>query len=68
MERIKINNKIDFYLGESAYPGNIGFKEMVVFYQKASKEQINQMEKIIAGNDWNKFKELIKKVLGVILF
>jgi hypothetical protein len=59
--------KIDFYLGDAAYPANIGFQEMVLFYQKASKVQIHQMEKIIASNDWNKFKKLIQKVLDISL-
>lgn len=63
-----INEKvIDYYLGDAAYPSNIGFQEMVSFYQKASDSEIEQMEKIIAKNDWSKFKALIKKVLGIML-
>lgn len=46
---------------------NIGFEEMVKFYNQASPQDIKQMEKIIKKNDWNKFKALIKKTLGVEL-
>lgn len=51
-------------LDEAAYPGNIGFEEMVEFYQVASKSEISEMEKLIKKGDWNKFKDLIKKVTG----
>jgi hypothetical protein len=51
-------------LSEAAYPGNIGFEEIVSFYQVASKSEISEMEKLIKKGDWNKFKELIKKVTG----
>lgn len=51
-------------LGEAAYPGNIGFEEMVEFYNVASKSEITEMEKLIKRADWNKFKDLIKKVTG----
>ena len=51
-------------LTEAAYPGNIGFVEMVEFYKVASNPEIKEMEKIIKKGDWNKFKELITKVTG----
>lgn len=51
-------------LSEAAYPGNVGFEEMVDFYQVASKSEITEMEKIIKKGDWNKFKQLIQKVTG----
>ena len=51
-------------LDEAAYPGNIGFEEMVNFYQVASKSEISEMEKLIKKGDWNKFRDLIKKVTG----
>ena len=51
-------------LDEAAYPGNIGFAEMVEFYKVASKSEITEMEKIVKKGDWNKFKELITKVTG----
>jgi enolase len=51
-------------LSEAAYPGNIGFEEMVEFYKVASKSEIAEMEKVIKKGDWNKFKELVTKVTG----
>lgn len=51
-------------LSEAAYPGNLGFAEMVKFYQDASKSEIAEMQKIIKKGDWNKFKELVQKVTG----
>lgn len=52
---------------EAAYKFNIGFEEMVRFYNQASPREIRQMEKIVKTNNWQKFKALIKKVLGVEL-
>ena len=52
---------------EAAYRFNVGFEEMVKFYNQATPAQIKQMEKIVKTNNWNKFKALIKKVLGVEL-
>lgn len=52
---------------EAAYSMNIGFEEMVVFYQKASPSEIKKMEKIIKSENWNGFKKMIKKVLNVDL-
>ena len=46
---------------------NIGFEEMVKFYNAADPRQIKRMEKIVKANDWRKFKALIKEVLGVEL-
>ena len=52
---------------ESSYPGNLGFEEMVRFFQKANDQEEQEMENILKKNDWNAFKRLIKKVLGVTL-
>jgi len=52
---------------EAAYPGNVGFQEMVTFYQKASSSQIKTMENIIKKNDWKGFKKMIDDVLGISL-
>lgn len=54
-------------LNEAAYSGNIGFEELVKFYQKADDKQEEEMEKIISKEDWVAFKKLIKKVLGISL-
>ena len=52
---------------EASYPGNVGFEEMVRFFQKANDQEEQEMEKILKKNDWSAFKRLIKKVLGVTL-
>ncbi len=49
------------------YEGNIGFEEMVKFYQKANDDQIEKMEEIIKKDDWESFKKLIRKVTGTKL-
>jgi hypothetical protein len=54
-------------LNEIAFGGNVGFEEMVKFYQKATPDQIKEMEKVTKANDWKGFKRLIKKVLNVKL-
>ena len=54
-------------LNEAAYPGNMGFEEMVKFYRKASDKEIDQMEEVIRKGDWTEFKALVHKVLGVTL-
>lgn len=55
------------YLTELAYPGNLGFQEMIKFYKKASKQDQTKMDKIVKDQDWKEFKKLIKKVLGTSL-
>lgn len=52
---------------EAAYPGNIGIEEMVKFYRVASKSEIKEMEKAVERKNWEDFKNIIKKVLGVEL-
>jgi len=54
-------------LNEVAFGGNIGFEEMVKFYQKATPAEIAEMEKVTKANDWAGFKKLIKRVLKVKL-
>jgi predicted HAD superfamily Cof-like phosphohydrolase len=51
-------------LDEAAYPGNIGFEEMVEFYKVASDQEIVKMTNAIEKGDWNLFKKIIKKVTG----
>lgn len=55
------------YLTEAAYENNLGFSEMVEFYQKADKTEIAKMERIIQDDDWEAFKELIWDVTGTKL-
>ena len=54
-------------LDEAAYPGNIGFEEMVRFYKLADKEQLKRMESAIDKNDWPTFKNLIDEVVDIKL-
>lgn len=54
-------------LDEAAYPGNIGFEELMSFYNNASDKEIKEMEDIIKKNDWMGFRNMIYKVLGVKL-
>ena len=63
---MKFNDYVE-KVEEASYSGNIGFEEMTKFYKKASDEDINKMEKFLNNNDWEGFKKLIKKVLGVLL-
>ena len=55
------------FLQEAAYAGNVGFEEMILFFQKANINDIDQMNKIVQKEDWNAFKKLVKKVLGMRL-
>jgi len=57
----------DYLITEAAYPGNVGFQELVKFYDVASKKQIEEMEKIIKNEDWGGFKHIIKKTIGTKL-
>ena len=73
-------DKVDKYIGssdlsflwedemkEAVGRFNVGFEEMVKFYNEATPQEIEQMKKIVQKNDWNRFKSLIKKVIGVEL-
>ena len=54
-------------LHEASYSGNIGFQEMVEFYQIASPSDIKKMEKLIKNGNWTGVKLLFRKTLGVSL-
>lgn len=62
-------SKLEKYIStnEASYAGNLGFEEMVKFYDKASDDEVGKMEKYLKNDDWDGFKKLIKKVLGVLL-
>jgi len=62
-----IINNINGNVDEASFKGNIGFIEMAKFYQIANKSEIAQLEKIIKNEDWNGYKKLIYKKLGVQL-
>ena len=65
----KLKNFIMNYdnLSEAPYHGNLGFSELVEFYQQADRTEINRLERVIKDEDWEGFKYLIQKVLGVKL-
>ena len=52
---------------EAVYDGNIGFIEMVEFYQEANPSEIKKMESMVKKGSWKGVKALFKKVLGVEL-
>jgi hypothetical protein len=52
---------------EAVYAGNIGFEEMIKFYQVADALDIKKMENMIKKGSWKGVKLLFKKVLGVEL-
>ena len=54
-------------MNEAAYPGNIGFEELVEYYRKASKKEVKRIEDLIRKEDWAGFKVQIQKVIGVKL-
>jgi len=54
-------------VNEVAYPHNIGFQEMIKFYKIANRSQEKEMKEIIEREDWEGFKELIRKTIGVKL-
>ena len=54
-------------LFEASYSGNLGFEEMIKFYKKASDKDVKELNKIIDDKDWEGYKRIIQKVLGVRL-
>jgi hypothetical protein len=62
-------NKIEMeeMIKEAAYSGNIGFQEMVTFYQKASDKDIKKLEAMIKRKSWEGVKKLFKNILGIEL-
>lgn len=54
-------------LQEASYPNNLGFQELVQYYQIATDEQIEEIEEYIKAEDWEGFKSQIHSVLGVEL-
>ena len=45
----------------TSYQDSVGFQEMVKFYQEATQIQKDKMADLCRNNDWDGFKELIKK-------
>ena len=47
----------------ASLPESIDFEAMVEFYQTAAATQIKQIAKTLKDNDWDGFKQLIKKIV-----
>jgi len=62
-----IDNYLSYIQTELSYVGNLGFEEMVRFYQKATPKQARLMDKIAKTGNWKAAKILIKRVLHVSL-
>lgn len=52
---------------EISYSGNIGFEEMILFYQKANPNDIKKMEMLIRKKSWEGIRKLFKKILNIEL-
>jgi len=70
-----MNFKYYISLNEASYDYNLGFEELVLFYQKATDKEIQELEIFlkklddtqISSKDWDTFRKLIKKVTGILL-
>jgi hypothetical protein len=54
-------------LHELSYTSNLGFQEIMMFYQKATHNQIEELERVCKKADWESFKRLVHNVLGIQL-
>lgn len=54
-------------LVETAYPGNLGFQEMMKFYNVATPEEEQEMDDVVERGDARAFTSLIARVLKVKL-
>lgn len=54
-------------ISEAAYKNNLGVTELFDFFAKADEDEEAEMDKILKNEDWDGFKKLIKKVIGVNL-
>lgn len=52
---------------EAAYEGNLGFEEMVRFYQTAGPREISEMERLLRDRKFKAAWKLLKRVTGVAL-
>jgi hypothetical protein len=55
------------YIYEASYSGNIGFTEMVKFYERATEKEEKEMDEILKKEDWDSFRRIIYQVTGVRL-
>ena len=54
-------------INELSYPGNIGMMEVAAFYAKASPEQKNQFERLVAMGNNKEAWQLIQAVTNTKL-
>jgi len=52
---------------EAAYKGNLGVMEYFQLIQKANKKEVKEIEKAVKEEDWETYKKLVKKILGINL-
>ena len=52
---------------EASYKGNIGAIEMMKLFKNASDKEMMKIDKVINKEDWEGYKKLVKKILGVNL-
>ena len=63
-----IESKIPPYvIVEAVYDGNMGFEEMMRFYDEATPQQINKLERFISQGKEKEAWELLQDVLNVDL-
>lgn len=59
--------KLQDIMSEAPYVGNMGFEEMMKFYDVASDKEIKQVEKMIDRGKEREAWKLIQKVTGMKL-
>ena len=52
---------------EAAYKGNLGMVEMMQLYNIMSEKEIKKLKLIIANEDWEAYRKIVKKYLDVDL-
>jgi hypothetical protein len=52
-------------LWDTACSDSVNFPEVIEFYQKATEVQKDEIGNFCRDNDWDGFKNLIKKVVGI---
>lgn len=51
----------------AAYEGNIGMMEVLEITLHGTVEQQERLNEVVENSDYERFKELVKEVLGVTL-
>jgi len=52
---------------EASYKGNVGMVEMMQLYQIMSDKEIKNLERVIADEDWDTYKKIVKWYLDIDL-